>query len=439
MSGSADNGQANGLRLIVPALTLILPVVVLIAALLMAHPSRPAPTASPAALVDAATHDALQPAPSLVEVALEHDADLIPDNAAPPVAAVTTAVATPTVVPTPAITPTPQPTWGGPDTFTFVALGVDLRNTQEIPRTDTIMIGRVDMKSPRVSMVSVPRDLLVDIPGYGKDRINAAYVYGEQYKEPGGGVGLLRRTIEQNFGVKVDHFGMLDFQCFRTAIDAVGGVTVNVPRAIVDPLYPTDDYGTKLVTFEPGVQTMNGERALEYARTRHADNDFQRMQRQQLIVGAMREQFLQIRTLPAVPTLLSGCGNMRSDLGWRDYVTLGTSLRTLDRSRVSFAAIDDTMVADVVLSSGAAVLLPRWEPIRALVSENLGPGAGTSGIQAVPASSPMPAFPWPSPSPVASPSPLGPGGSAANPWPADSLPDAVDSGVGADMEAGSPT
>jgi LCP family protein required for cell wall assembly len=445
VSGSVDSGRGGGPRLIVPAMTLILPVVLLIAALVMAQPGdRTAAAATivvvtPTAVADAAAPDAHQPAPTLVEVSLEDEGDLIPDHAAPAVAVVITVVATPTAVPTPANTPTPQPTWGGPDTFTFVALGVDQRNTQEIPRTDTIMIGRVDLKSPRVSLVSVPRDLLVDIPGYGQDRINSAYVYGEQYKEPGGGIGLLQRTIEKNFGVNVDHFGMVDFQCFRTAVDAVGGVTVNVPRAIVDPQYPTEDYGTKLVKFEPGVQTMDGERALEYARTRHADNDFQRMQRQQLIVGAMREQFLQLRTLPAVPTLLGGCSNMRSDLGWRDYVTLATSLRTLDKSRITFAAIDDTMVADAVLSNGAAVLLPRWAPIRTLVSENLGPGAGSADTQVAPAASPPSVFPWPSPSPVSSPSPLGPGGSVAYPWPGDPLPDAVDMDTDAVMDAASPT
>jgi len=417
------------LGLIVPALTLILPVALLLAALLLGQPGE---SVAAAATIATATPDPLVPEtlqlePTLVEGALADDETATTGDAAPILAAMPTPVATPTLI------PTPQPTWGGPDTFTFVALGVDQRNTQEIPRTDTIMIGRVDLKSSRVNLVSIPRDLLVDIPGYGKDRINSAYVYGEQFKEPGGGIGLLRRTIEKNFGVAVDHFGMVDFQCFRTAVDAVGGVTVNVPRAIVDPSYPTEDYGTKVVRFEPGVQKMDGERALEYARTRHADNDFQRMQRQQLIVGAMREQFLQLRTLPAVPTLLGGCGNMRSDLGWRDYLTLATNLRTLDKNRITFAAIDDNMVVDAVLSTGAAVLLPRWEPIRALVGENLGPGGGAAGgiTRSAPAASPTPGLPV---VPQPSPSPFAPGGSVAYPPTGDALPDAADM----DLDAASP-
>ena len=409
MSGSGGNRQI-GLGLLVPAVVLVLPVVLLIAGLLSLAPPA-ADTVAAAAPEPAMIRATPEPADDLVPVANIP----MPEPTLP--AAVVAAVRTPgTPAPTPLPTATPREAWTGPPTFTFVALGVDQRNDHEIPRTDTIMIGQVDLRAPRVNLVSVPRDLLVDIPGYGKDRINAAYVYGEQFKEPGGGIGLLQRTIEKNFGVKIDHFGMVDFQCFRTAIDSVGGVTVNVPRAIVDPKYPTEDYGTKLVRFEPGTQLMDGERALEYARTRSADNDFQRMQRQQLIVSAMREQFFQLRTLPAIPGLLGGCRNMRSDLGWREYLNLATTMRSLDSKSVSFAAIDQNMVVDSILPSGAAVLLPRWDVIRPMLGERFGIGTVRPGI----ASSPAPVLPGasPSPYPLASPQPFSPRGPLASPSPA---------------------
>src|SRR5687767_10525458 len=317
VSGSAGNRQV-GLGLIVPAITLALPAILLIHALLSLPTPEPVVTTATAEVV--ATFDADA-----------EDADVPAAEEAPsvPIAAVVETPVPVTPLPTPRVTPTPQPSWVGPPTFTFVALGVDQRDDREIPRTDTIMIGQVDLRAPRVSLVSIPRDLLVEIPGFGMDRINTAYVYGEQFKEPGGGIGLLQRTIEKSFGIQIDHFGLVDFQCFRTTIDAVGGVTINVPRAIVDPRYPTEDYGTKLVKFETGIQRMNGERALEYARTRSADSDFHRIQRQQLIIAAMRDQVLQLRTLPSVPTMLAGCRNMRSDLGWRDYLDLATSLQAL--------------------------------------------------------------------------------------------------------------
>ncbi|MCC6175110.1 MAG: LCP family protein [Chloroflexi bacterium] len=290
-------------------------------------------------------------------------------------------------LPTP--TPAPREVWFRENTFNFVAVGVDRRTESEIPRTDTIMIGQVDLRSSRLTLVSIPRDLVVTIPGYGADRINTAYVYGELYHEPGGGIGLLKRTIERNFGVSIQHFGSIDFQCFRSTVDAVGGVMVDVPTQIVDSHYPTDDYGYQLVRFDPGPQTMDGERALQYARTRYADNDFHRMQRQQLIVAALRHRLLQISALPAIPSILSGCRNLQSDLGWRDYLALTTALRSFEDRSITLRTIDEQMAVEAVMPTGAAVLLPRWEPIRALVRDSF----GSPAVVTRPVSSPVPGGP----------------------------------------------
>jgi LCP family protein required for cell wall assembly len=403
----------------VPVVTLAIPVIILVFGLRALPAPLPAPAPPPPELL--AALDPTEDLALVVDMPTPEPATPTGDVTSVP----TTILSTP--LPTRLPTSTPAPAWSGPTTFTFVALGVDQRNDQEIPRTDTIMLGTVDLRAPRVNLVSIPRDLLVDIPGYGKDRVNSAYVYGELYKEPGGGIGLLKRTIEKNFGLQIDHFGLVDFQCFRTAVDAVGGVTVNVPRLIVDTHYPTEDYGTKVVRFEPGPQKMDGERALEYARTRYADSDFQRMQRQQLIIAAMREQLLTLRTLPSLPTMLTGCRNMRSDLGWREYLTLATTMQSLNGSRVSFSAIDERMTTDATLTSGAAVLLPRWAPIGAALAEAFGPSAIDRTSNAGAAVLPTLALPLasPSPSPFASPfpSPLPRDPSVARPAPSDFLPD----------------
>ncbi|HZO33089.1 MAG TPA: LCP family protein [Chloroflexota bacterium] len=411
MSGSGENTQV-GLRLIVPAITLAVPAIVLICALLSLP--APEPVAPEIEAVVSVTD---------VEIVAATEVAAVEEALSATIVAVVETTVPVTPLPTPQVTATPGASWVGPQTFTFVALGVDQRDDREIPRTDTIMIGKVDLRAPKVNLISIPRDLLVDIPGYGKDRINTVYVYGEQFKEPDGGIGLLRRTIEKNFGVQIDHFGLLDFQCFRTAVDALGGVTVNVPRAIVDPSYPTEDYGTRLVKFETGVQKMDGERALEYARTRSADSDFHRIQRQQLIIAAMRDQVLQLRTLPSVPTLLTGCRNMRSDLGWRDYLNLASSLQTLNSNRVAFAAIDEKLVVDTTLSTGAAVLVPRWDPIHTLVSESFGTGAPSATTRTGAVASPTPSLPWASPSPSPFPSPFPIDGSVAGPSRIEPLPD----------------
>lgn len=262
--------------------------------------------------------------------------------------------------------------WTRESSFNFVVVGVDRRDEREIPRTDTILIGNVDLPSHRLSLVSVPRDLLVEIPGFGQDRINAAYVYGEQFGERDGGIGLLRRTIEWNFGVPIQHHGLVDFQCFRTAVDAIGGVTLDVPRPIVDPRYPTLDFGSKVVRFDAGVQHMNGERALEYARTRNPDNDFGRIRRQQQVVAGLRQQLLQPRSLTAMPTIMAGCQNMRSDLGFFDYLGLANSLRQFGDGDIALRLIDERMAFETVTRTGAEVLMPSWEPIRALVRDTFG-------------------------------------------------------------------
>jgi LCP family protein required for cell wall assembly len=286
-------------------------------------------------------------------------------------------VPTPTPVTVRALpTPTavPREAWTREASFNFVAVGVDRRQDEEIPRTDTIMIGNVDLTNHRLTLVSVPRDLVVEIPGYGMDRINSAYVYGEQFEEQDGGIGLLRRTVERNFGIPVHHHGLIDFRCFRTTVDAVGGVSVDVPKEIVDTRYPTEDYGYKTVRFEAGRQRMDGERALEYARTRNVDNDISRIRRQQQIVSGLRQELLQLRTLPALPTILTGCSGLSSDLAFTDYLGLARAIQGFGDGDVALRAIDEQMVVDAHVG-GAAVLLPRWDLIRALVRDSFPPSA----------------------------------------------------------------
>src|SRR5207248_1363802 len=181
----------------------------------------------------------------------------------------------------------------------------------------------------------------------------------------------LRETIERNFGITLNHYAVVDFNCFRGAVDALGGVTVDVPRLIYDPSYPTDDYGYMLVTFEPGRQWLDGERALEYARTRYGDTDFGRMRRQQQLLTALRDQALQVRSLTALPQATRACSGMASDLGVLDLVALGASAREISGSNISLKVIDEQMAVPYVAPSGASVLMPRWDLIRAMIRSAL--------------------------------------------------------------------
>jgi LCP family protein required for cell wall assembly len=394
VAGSGEGRQWQA-PLSVAVVALIVPLGVLVWQVFQLLPAPEPPRAAPAPVAQAEpigpTPEPV-PTPEAAPVAeLVPVAEQVPPATAAPVEPVPAPAPLAEPPPPPATPPPPAislpiqaPRLGstGESSFNFVAVGVDRRNEREIPRTDTIMIGNVDLARPRLSLVSIPRDLLVDIPGYGQDRINAAYVYGEQYREGDGGIGLLRRTIEWNFSIPIHHFGLVDFQCFRTIVDAAGGITVDVPQPILDTRYPTEDYGYKTVSFETGPQRLDGERALEYARTRNPDNDLNRIRRQQQVVAALRQQLLQLRTLPALPTMMGGCRNMRSDLQLLDYLGLANAVRQFGEGDIAYWTIDDRMAVEGVAASGAWVLVPRWEPIRSLVRDAF-PGSGVSaGIPA---------------------------------------------------------
>jgi LCP family protein required for cell wall assembly len=263
----------------------------------------------------------------------------------------------------------PFPNWMLENSLNFLLVGVDRRAPGQVALTDTIMLGLVDLGARRATVISIPRDLVVRIPGFASDRINAAYALGETRRTPGGGPALLRATVEQNFRLPVHHHAVVDFGCFRGTIDALGGITVTVPRRIHDPRYPTDDYGYKVVTFEPGPQQLDSQRALEYARTRHADSDFGRMRRQQQVLTAIKEQALQVRSLSALPKVIEACRGLSSDLSLLQLVALGAAVREIQPSALAFRVIDERMTQPHRTRSGAAVLLPRWDRIHALLGQ----------------------------------------------------------------------
>lgn len=202
-------------------------------------------------------------------------------------------------------TPTPIPTtepWGGSDRINVLVMGIDRRPGEPfISRTDTMMIVSMDPNTKQAAILSVPRDLYVVIPGRGRDRINTAFVYGAAGNNPAGGALLAMQTVEYNLGVPINHYVLVDFSAVINGIDTLGGIQINVPSTINDPTFPDMNYGYDPLFIPAGLQTMDGELALKYARTRHVDNDFGRAQRQQQVVLAIREKALSL----GVNTLLA--------------------------------------------------------------------------------------------------------------------------------------
>jgi LCP family protein required for cell wall assembly len=276
--------------------------------------------------------------------------------------------------------PTAVPELNGAQNILLV--GTDARPGEEVSRTDTLVLVRLDPRSNRVSMLSFPRDLYVRIPGYGKDKINAAYPIGEKRLGAGYGPALLKETVGQLVGLPIDHFVMINFEGFKAVIDKIGGIYIDVPKAIDDPAYPTDDYRTIKIHFDAGRQLMDGERALMYARTRHADSDFGRNQRQQEVLMAIfdriREQglFSQLTSLDDYTAALSDY--IRTDITRNEMLGLASVGAQLHAENIQRFAIDPKMV--VAQRQPAYVLVLRdQKALRRLVDQMIDPAVASAG------------------------------------------------------------
>jgi LCP family protein required for cell wall assembly len=257
-----------------------------------------------------------------------------------------------------------------PPRTNILVLGLDSRPGEgDVTRTDTMLLVTVDPADLYVGMLSIPRDLYVEIPGYGEQRINAAHVIGES-ATPGSGPALAAQTIEYNFGVPVHRTVRLNFEGFLAIVDAAGGVTIDVPEAFTDYEYPTPDYGTMVVSFEAGEQHMDGERALQYARIRHGSSDFERAARQQQVIAALIRQLLWPGNWWRWPGVYRAFSqNVDSNLTVLDALAIMPTVVWVGPDGIDRRVIDRDMVTGRTTSQGASVLDPDWARIQPMLDE----------------------------------------------------------------------
>ncbi|MBK9053287.1 MAG: LCP family protein [Chloroflexi bacterium] len=176
---------------------------------------------------------------------------------------------------------------------TVLVMGIDRRPGEAfISRTDTMIVMSMNPADNSAVMLSIPRDLYVQIPGFGRNRINTAFVFGSQGNNPAAGAELAMQTVEYNLGIPIDHYLMVDFSAVVRGVDALGGIDVDVPFEIYDPTFPDMNYGFDPLYIPAGRQHFDGLTALKYARTRHVDNDFGRANRQQQVILAVRSKIV---------------------------------------------------------------------------------------------------------------------------------------------------
>ncbi len=265
----------------------------------------------------------------------------------------------------------PRIVWERKERINFLLMGVDLRPGERGPtRSDTIIIVTLDPVSKAVGMFSIPRDLWVPIPGYGENRINTAYYLGDAQKYPGGGPALAKKTIQYNFGVPIHYYITINFVGFRKIVDAVGGVTIDVPKDINDQSFPDDNYGYRPLFIPKGRQHMNGEMLLDYARTRHGDSDFGRMKRQQQVLMALKDQALNLNLITKIPALWAAKEDMvQTDLRLDDIISLAQIAKDVKSENIHAAVLDESMALGITTPSGAQVLWPDRERIRTVIEQ----------------------------------------------------------------------
>lgn len=210
------------------------------------------------------------------------------------------------------------PAWTSTERLNLLVLGIDTRrgSDTQASRSDTVIVLTLDPQNRAAGMLSIPRDTVVPIPGRGEDKINAAYAFG--------GAELARRTVSGFLGVPIHAYALIDFEGFRGVVDAVGGVVVDAPLPVRDEAFPTEDFGLTRMHLRAGPQLMDGETALRYARSRHGSDDFSRAERQQRVIGALRQKASENALLLRLPSLVGQVSDaVRTDMDPALAVPLG--------------------------------------------------------------------------------------------------------------------
>ena len=273
--------------------------------------------------------------------------------------------------------PTPAPPqvephpWAGEERVTILLLGLDYRDWvagQGPPRTDSMMLITFDPLTHSAGMLSVPRDLWVEIPGFSHNRINTAFVLGEANRLPGGGPGLAMRAVESVVGVPIQFYVVIEFSAFERMIDEIGGIDVLVAEPM--RIHPIGRPGMAL---EAKAYHFDGAEALAYARVRRGpEADFGRARRQQQVALAILDRVLGFDMVPRLvqraPALYEELSaGIRTNLTLDQMIQLGWLAIGIPREQIQTGVIGPpNMVQFFTLPEGASVLRPVPDQIRSL-------------------------------------------------------------------------
>jgi LCP family protein required for cell wall assembly len=283
------------------------------------------------------------------------------------------------------------------DRINILVMGLDLRRDEDpniAARTDTVFVFTIDPYSNTAGVLSIPRDTAVDIPvtlggedGYFSDRVNTAYVYGEN-QEKGDGPKYAKEAVERfldadytddELDVPINYYAVLNFNNFISIVDELGGIDIDVPEYIYDTAYnDCNECGYYYVEFDEGPQHMDGETALTYARLRHSDNDFKRIERQQLVMRAIAKKAATLDLFDVGKA--TGLFNSYKDAIKTDipdtrlggFAKLGARVNIDNMAMESLA--DATYPCPSSQCNGAAILLPIPDKVEEIKNRVFGDG-----------------------------------------------------------------
>ncbi len=272
------------------------------------------------------------------------------------------------------------PAFAWADTENFLVLGTDRRGSEGNWRTDTIMVVGLDRQQSRAAVLSIPRDLYVQIPGFGWGRINQVDYLGEKVLGgDGGGPALLADVVNTTLGVRVDHWACVDMSGFQSLVDAVGGVTIHLDCPFYEPIYNLSTEQWEFFTLPPGDVTMDGETAYWFVRLRLRESDIGRSQRQRQFLWALRDRVSQTNLIVRFPELWRVYREIFSTdlsmLQMIDYARMGMSF---DSSNVRATGISISDL-NLTMTDGGASVLRIGDPARGRGGQRRMGRAGNGG------------------------------------------------------------
>jgi polyisoprenyl-teichoic acid--peptidoglycan teichoic acid transferase len=244
----------------------------------------------------------------------------------------------------------------GDGRINFLLLGIGGEGHDGPDLTDTMLVASIDPVNKTAALVSIPRDLWVTVPGYGQMKINAVYANAKYHdlnsdpknvaKAEADGLSLAEQEVTQIVGIPIHYHLLMDFQAFKQAVDAVGGVDVNVTEDLVDPTMAWENNWNPVLA-KKGVDHMGGVQALQYVRSRHstARGDFDRTERQRLLIEALSQKVLSAGTYTnplKISELISAFGDhVTTDLGVNDALRLMSIAKNISAGTIKSIGLAD--------------------------------------------------------------------------------------------------